>query len=153
MARPSIYEKWEERGQLDEVLSQVAKMTAKGMPEARIAAALNISYASLKKCKKEHFDFAQAFRNRKLAVNEIENAMMRRAVGYDKDEKHYPPNVPAATLLLKAWAPEIYRDKPVEKDNSNDKIDEFHKKIDEMIDKYLDEDDEDDTDADVIDDG
>ena len=112
----------------------IKKWLEKGATERSIAKNLGIAYSTLNKYKIEKKEFAELLKNnRTKAVDEIENAMYKAAIGgkqtllkamkvkrvkYDeqgrkieyetvenyKEDVYFPPNTTAGIYLLKHWA-------------------------------------------------
>jgi len=107
---------------VQEKLMLVEKWARDGLTKVQICKNLGISVAALNKFKKQHIELVNALKKgREIAVTEVENALFRRALGYDYEEvktsirvvdgvetkftektrKHMPPDVAACSILLK----------------------------------------------------
>lgn len=110
-------------------LAAVQGWARNGLNNDQIAHNLGINRATLYKYKNEYEEFAEALRKGKEVVDfEVENALLKRALGYDvveetvevsdKDGKkvkkvtrHIPPDVGAAAFWLKNRKPAEWRDR------------------------------------------
>lgn len=116
-----------------ENLHYVEKWARDGLTEEQIAKNLGISKATLNDYKNKHVDLLAAIkRGRASVVTEIENALVKRALGFEyeeiktyiKDEggkvvkytektkKYQPPDVGACAILLKNKDRENWSDNP-----------------------------------------
>lgn len=115
-------------------LGEIQKWAENGSTDREIFTALDVSSSSFYKWKAEHDEFRLAVESgRKVAINEIENALYKRAVGFKEscqkgmkirrvkysngkkeleaddvkqytEETYYPPDPASAIFLLKNWA-------------------------------------------------
>lgn len=110
-------------------LAAVQGWARNGLTNDQIAHNLGINRATLYKYKKEHEEFAEALKKGREVVDfEVENALLKRALGYDVEEKtvevsdkdgrkvktvirHIPPDVGAAAFWLKNRKAQDWRDK------------------------------------------
>lgn len=122
---------------VSEKLTLVEAWARDGDTEATIAQKLGISVATLEIYKNEHQEFLAALKRGKEVVDvEVENALLKRAKGYEYTEekveietdrrgkvvsrkvvqtvKQVSPDVGAAAFWLKNRRPEKWRDKPVD---------------------------------------
>lgn len=92
---------------------------------------MGISRSTLNEWKNKYKDISDTLKNSKeVADIQVENALFKRAVGYDYEEtkveidthgkkhmvkltKHMPPETTAAIFWLKNRKPEAWRDKPI----------------------------------------
>ena len=114
-------------------LHHVLKWARDGLLEQQIAKNLGISVSCLEKYKIEHVELKEALKNgKKVLVVEIENALIKKAKGYEYEEKkvytknedgvtttyteitkkHQPPDTAAAIFILKNKDSENYIDNP-----------------------------------------
>lgn len=120
MGRPSIYE-----SQIKPHLEEIKKAVAAGATIEEIATAFNISVSSIYKYKKEKKELKEAFaRGRGKIIIDIKGALLKKALGYDYQEKkqyiteddkgnskkhteimtrHMPPSETAAAMLLRNY--------------------------------------------------
>lgn len=124
MARPSKYET-----HVRDKLPAVQGWARNGLTNEQIAKNLGISIDRLYVYKNEHKEFTEALKKGREVVDfEVENALLKRALGYDYEEvkveksdkdgvkviktvKHIPPDVGAAAFWLKNRKPTDWRDK------------------------------------------
>lgn len=79
--------KWE---QVKEKLILVEGWARDGLTDEQIANNLNIATSTFYEYKKEHSEFSEALKKGKEVVDyEVENALLKRALGYDYEEKTY----------------------------------------------------------------
>lgn len=106
-----------------------------GLTDEQIAANIGIRRSTLFDWKQKYSDISDALKRGKEVVDiQVENALLKRALGYDYEEsrvemdvdnsgkktiknvihtkKHVPPNVTAAIFWLKNRKPNSWRDKP-----------------------------------------
>ncbi|NTU49297.1 MAG: hypothetical protein HGA87_00110 [Desulfobulbaceae bacterium] len=98
-----------------------------GMTEAQAAKKLGVSVATFETYKNRYLEFLEAIKRGKAPVDfEVENALLKRALGYKVDDIHvsnymgdvtitpiikvYPPDVTAAIFWLKNRQPARWRD-------------------------------------------
>lgn len=102
-----------------------------GLTDEQIAHNIGIATGTLYEWKKEHTEIAEALKKGKeVADIEVENALYKRAIGYDYEEtkveveangkkkitkftRHVAPDVTAQIFWLKNRKPEKWRDKPM----------------------------------------
>lgn len=96
-----------------------------GLSEEQIAHNLAVSHETIRQWKLAHPEFLAAITHAKEIVDrEVENALLKRALGYNYDEdvatpqggvvtvtKHLPPDVKAATWWLQNRKPADYRNR------------------------------------------
>lgn len=96
-----------------------------GLTDEQIARNMGISVRTLYKWKKKYGQIGQALKKGKEVVDrEVENALLRSALGYEYEEqaltnkgevvtlrKYQPPNTTAAIFWLKNRKPQEWRDK------------------------------------------
>ena len=141
MARISIYEQWEKDGELKDKLILIQGMARNGLTQQQIADNLGISIDTLIENKKKYSEFNNALKKGKEVIDfEVENALIKRALGYEYEEKTYengiltkkvkkqvPPDTTAQIFWLKNRQVKKWRDKVEIADN--DAI----KKLDELL--------------------
>lgn len=142
--------KWPE---VKEKLNLVEKWKRDGLTELQIAKNLGISKATLEEYKKIHPDFLAAIkRGKEVFITEVENALAKRALGFEyeetktyikKDEdgkstkyqeitkKYYPPDVAACSLLLKNKDRGNWSDNPMKIELEREMA-EFKKEMERM---------------------
>ena len=77
--------KWDS---VKEKIHLVEKWARDGLTEEQICKNLRISVATLEKYKKQHPEMLKALKKGKeVLITELENALIRRALGYDYEEK------------------------------------------------------------------
>lgn len=122
-----LYEEWLKKDAL-EVLRGWARI---GLTDEQIAKNCGIATGTLYEWKKKYPEIAEALKKGKAwADTEVENALFRRAIGYDYDEvttengvetkrvrKHVVPDVTAQIYWLKNRRPDLWRDR---RDRSED---------------------------------
>ena len=124
MGRPSVYET-----DIKDKLALVQGWARNGLTNDQIAHNLGINRTTLYKYQQKYEDFANALKKGKEVVDfEVENALLKRALGYDyvevKEEiengvvtkvtktlKHVSPDVGAAAFWLKNRKPTEWRDR------------------------------------------
>lgn len=104
-----------------------------GLTDEQIAARIGITTSTLYDWKNKYSEFSEALKRGKEVVDiEVENALLKRALGYDYTEerversqdggkksiktvqtvKHIPPDTTAQIFWLKNRMPDRWRDKP-----------------------------------------
>ena len=68
---------------------EIKQMLEKGLTEREIAKALNIAYSSWNKYKAEKTEFAELIKSKDMTplIEELENALVKRAKGFNYEEK------------------------------------------------------------------
>lgn len=119
-------------------LVKIEAWAREGLTEVQIAAQMGISVRTLGNWKQEHLPIFQALKKGKAPVDaKVENALLRRALGYQYQEiteapvmdpetgktkmevvkrvtKHVAPDTTAQIYWLKNRRPDKWRDKPAE---------------------------------------
>ena len=135
MARISIYEQWEKDGELKDKLILIQGMARNGLTQQQIADNLGINVDTLIEYKKKYTDFSEALKKGKEVVDiEVENALLKRALGYKYDEvtyengvetkrvtKEVQPDTTAQIFWLKNRKPNNWKDK-VETDEDKEAV-------------------------------
>lgn len=103
-----------------------------GLTDEQIARKIGINPATLYKWMDKYSEISEAIKKGKAPVDfEVENALLKRALGYDYEEvvtevygdgkkhvkkvkRHVPPDVGAAAFWLKNRKSSMWRDKPVD---------------------------------------
>lgn len=119
-----------------------------GLTDEQIAKKLGISKTTLYKYLSEHFELSELLKKGKEVIDcEVENALLKRAMGYEYEEiqnsieddagkikkkavktkKVLVPDVTAQIFWLKNRRPDKWRDKPVGDDNANGLIENLIK--------------------------
>lgn len=123
MGRPSKYDT-----EIKPYIADIKKAVESGATVEEIAAAFNINVSTLYKYKKEKSELKEAFtRARGKIVFDIKGALLKKALGYDYEEKkqyitedadgnkkkhteiltkHMPPSETAGAMLLRNYDPE-----------------------------------------------
>jgi len=133
------------------MLLLVRKWARDGLTEEQICKNLGISKSTMNEYKKQHPDFLNALkRGKEVIITEIENALIKRALGYDFEEiktsirmiggketkytektrKHIPPDVGACAILLKNKDRGNWSDNPMKLDIEREFL-ELRKRIEE----------------------
>lgn len=88
------YQEWLQ----DEKLILLQGWARSGLNDEQIAKNMGINIATYYRWKKEHYEFCEAIKKGKeVADFEVENALYKRAVGYDAEEKTYERKIDPAT--------------------------------------------------------
>lgn len=101
-----------------------------GLKDEQIAAKIGIRTSTFYEWQNRFPAFSEAIKKGKAPVDfEVENALLKRALGYDYEEtttevygdgkkhvkkvkKHMPPDVAAAIIWLKNRKPSVWRERP-----------------------------------------
>ena len=135
MDRISIYEKWGKGGELKDKLILIQGMARDGLTQQQIADNLGINVDTLIEYKKKYTDFSEALKKGKEVVDiEVENALLKRALGYKYDEvtyengvetkrvtKEVQPDTTAQIFWLKNRKPNNWKDR-VETDEDKEAV-------------------------------
>ena len=89
-----------------------AALTA-GAGRSELCRMLDISPPTLRRYAREHPEFSRLLEEcRSILDDQVEQALFRRATGYDVDDgKHVPPDVKAAVFWLKNRRPRRWRER------------------------------------------
>lgn len=119
--------------QVEDKLLLIEKWARDGLTELQIANNLGISKTTMEEYKKKYPNLKAALKKgKKIIIAELENALIKKALGYDYEEKkvytktedgvtttyteitkkHQPPDTGALFGLLKNKDPENYADNP-----------------------------------------
>ena len=83
-----------------------------GFTDREMADLLGVSERTINTWKLRHVDFASALKSGKAPADErVVQSLYQRALGYDYNGKHYPPDVTACIFWLKNRCPEEWRDR------------------------------------------
>ena len=133
------YQEWLE----PEGLLRIEGWARDGLTEEQIAANIGIHRDTLNEWKKKYSDISDTLKRGKEVVDRmVENALLKRALGYDYEEvkttisekdgkkvektiKHVQPDTTAQIFWLKNRKPEEWRDKIQIQDNDNDQVKQF----------------------------
>ncbi|KLU66742.1 hypothetical protein DEAC_c14100 [Desulfosporosinus acididurans] len=137
--------------QVKEKLMLIEKWARDGLTEEQIAKNLRISKSTMNEYKQRYPEFLNALKKGKeFAITELENALFKRALGYDYEEiktsirmvdgketkftektrKHMPPDVAACSILLKNKDKGNWSDNPMKIEIERELL-ELRKKIEE----------------------
>lgn len=84
-----------------------------GMTDHQIAKKVGCSCSTLYEWKKRYSEISEALKKGKEVVDfQVENALLKRALGYDVEDKHIPPDVTAIIFWLKNRRPDRWRQNP-----------------------------------------
>jgi hypothetical protein len=121
-------------------LSQVERWKRHGLSNEQIAKNIGISEQTFYNWKDKHVEFFEAIKKgREVIVCELENALIKRAKGYEIEEvvflpergggvtekhnvKHIPPDTTALIFALKNMAHENWRDRKETEFSGNGKV-------------------------------
>lgn len=141
--------KWPE---IQEKLPLIEKWSRDGLSEKQMQTNLGIGKTTFEEYKKLHPDFKAALKKGKeVFITEVENALAKRALGYDHEEtktyikfedgkevryqersvKHYPPDVGACAILLKNKDRGNWADNPMKIDLEKELL-EFKKEMERL---------------------
>jgi len=137
--------------QVQEKLILVEKWCRDGLTEEQICKNLGIGKSTMNEYKQQYPDFKNSLKKgREIAITEIENALFKRALGYEYEEiktsiriidgketkytektrKHLPPDVGACAILLKNKDRGNWSDNPMKLEIERELL-ELRKKIEE----------------------
>jgi len=128
------YELWQKSGRLAGILQLAQGRRREGVSEAEIAREIGLSPAGMARYKKRYSEFAAALSEDSVDA-EVENALLKRALGYRYEEvtselkpnaltgeaelvpvkvvcKEVAPDMAALLLWLKNRRPQRWREKP-----------------------------------------
>lgn len=121
MGRPKSYK--------PEYAEQAVKLTKLGATDKQLADFFKVAESTVNKWKLDYPEFSESLKKgKKVADNEVEKSLFKRATGYSHPEthisnyqgkitltelvKHYPPDTTACIFWLKNRDPKNWRDKP-----------------------------------------
>lgn len=125
-----LYKEW----LTEDALEVLRGWARSGLTDEQIAHNCGIATGTLYEWKKKHPEIAEALKKGKAwADTQVENALFKRATGYDYDEvtyeggteirrvkKHMAGDVTAQIIWLKNRRPDLWRDRRDEKSESAD---------------------------------
>lgn len=144
--------KWDD---IKDRLEDVVALGRRGLSEAQMAAALDIGYSTFNGYKNKYPEFLEAIKKGKAhADGNVQQALYRRALGYEAEEKtyqvrvdpetlkrsmvlvekkvkHIPPDVSAMALWLNNRCPDDFQRDPKRQELEERKF-EHQKKQDEL---------------------
>jgi len=125
--RPSSYK--------PEYADQATKLCMLGATDAELANFFNVAESTLHKWKIDYPQFSEALKEGKeLSDARVAHALYTRATGYEKDDKHYPPDTTACIFWLKNRRKDKWRDKNEDTPDSASMADVLNKLIDKLPD-------------------
>ena len=94
-----------------EFKEQAAKLAEFGLTDKQMASYFNVTEQTFNNWKNDFPDFFDALKDSKeYADAQVEASLFKKATGYDKDDKHYPPDTTACIFWLKNRKSEEWRD-------------------------------------------
>lgn len=150
IARISKYEEWVNNNEIQDKLTLVEGWSRDGLTQKQIADNLGINVDTLIEYKKKYPDFSEALKKGKEVVDiEVENAMLKRALGYTitineqkvdkngyvydlKRDVHIPGDVTAQIFWLKNRKPKNWKDKQ-NSENTSDDVNNRIMKISDLL--------------------
>lgn len=117
-------------------LQRIEQWARDGLTDEQIAHNIGVCRDTLNEWKNRFPAISDSLKNGKAPVDfQVENALLKRARGYEYDEtrtdaagnaititRHVPPDVAACIFWLKNRRPEKWRDKPEPKQSSGNEI-------------------------------
>lgn len=86
--------------------------TLLGATDEKLAEYFNVTKTTINNWKHSQPEFLDSIRRGKdLADIEVVNSLLGKAKGYDKGDKHYPPDTTAIIFWLKNRQPKLWRDR------------------------------------------
>ena len=83
-----------------------------GCTDQEVADLIGVSQKTINRWKLQHVEFVTALKSGKAPADErVVQSLYQRALGYDHNGKHYPPDVTACIFWLKNRCPEEWRDR------------------------------------------
>jgi hypothetical protein len=137
--------------QVQEKLMLIEKWARDGLTEEQICTNIGVGVNAFNVYKKQHEELRESLKKGKeIIITEIENALIKRAIGYDVEEvktsirmidgketkyteksrKHIPPDVGACAILLKNKDRGNWSDNPMKLEIERELL-ELRKKIEE----------------------
>lgn len=102
--RPSSYK--------SEYSEQALQLSRLGATDKEMADFFNVTEKTLNNWKHEKVGFLQSLKDGKLLSDaRVSSALYTKAIGYDLNDKHYPPDTTACIFWLKNRQPDKWRDK------------------------------------------
>ena len=101
--RPTSYE--------PEFAAQAEKLCRLGATDAEMANFFEVDEATINRWKHAQPEFCASLKRGKMeADSEVATALYRRAIGYEHDGKHYPPDPTSCIFWLKNRRADLWRD-------------------------------------------
>lgn len=87
-------------------------LAGEGNTDAQMAAIVGVSQQTLDNWKKAHPEFFGSLKvGKHIADGKVEDSLYKKALGYTKDGKYFPPDTTAQIFWLKNRKPQEWRDK------------------------------------------
>ena len=103
MARPSKFK--------PEMIEQARKLAECGMIDKQMAQFFEVTEQTFNNWKKDHPEFFEALKQAKGYVDAmVEDALLQKACGFERDGKYYPPDTTAQIFWLKNRKSQEWRD-------------------------------------------
>ena len=100
----------------DDGLQKIKKWARLGLTDKQIASNMEIRESTFYDWKKKFAEFSETLKKgRSQSVEILENTMFKKANGFYENDNYYPPDNVSLIFLLKNWAKETYRDRPLNK--------------------------------------
>ncbi|MBS4872259.1 MAG: transposase [Peptoniphilus sp. oral taxon 375] len=143
------YKEWLE----EEKLSLITGWARSGLTDEQVAKNMGIAYSTLREWKKKYPAISASLKKGKEVVDfEVENALYKRAIGYEYEEektyiqevdgkvtkkkeiikRHVPGDTTAQIFWLKNRKPKEWRNNPENQENKNDRV--IIKGADDLVD-------------------
>ena len=102
--RPSLYQ--------PKFAEQAFKLCLLGATDKEMADFFEVDVSTINKWKLDHPEFSESIRAGKMDADaNVAKSLYKRAIGYEHEDKHYPPDTTAITFWLKNRSPARWREK------------------------------------------
>lgn len=102
--RPSSYK--------EEYAEQALQLSRLGATDKEMAIFFDVAESTFNKWKLDYPKFSESLKEGKLLSDaRVSTALYTRAIGYELNDKHYPPDTTACIFWLKNRQPDKWRDK------------------------------------------
>lgn len=99
-------------GYKEEYNDQALKLARLGATDKELADFFSVDERTINRWKEAHPQFCQSLKEGKLMSDaRVSEALYTKAIGYEHNERHYPPDTTACIFWLKNRQPEKWRDK------------------------------------------
>jgi hypothetical protein len=118
-----------------EYVEQAEKLARLGATDKEMADFFNVGEKTLNNWKLEHPEFLQSLKEGKLLSDaKVTESLYNKAIGYEKNDRHYPADTTACIFWLKNRQPDKWREKADDKTDNASMVEILNKLVDKLPD-------------------
>jgi len=110
----------------DEYTQEAYRLCLLGMIDSQLADFFEVSEQTLNTWKKKHPEFLESLRDGRIVADaNVAQSTYKRALGYDKDGKHYPGEVKAQQIWLNNRQRGLWKDRQTVEHDTTENFNDF----------------------------